>query len=383
MVPSSNAIGSNRSKVKFDRRSIRRSPLRRLAIARSDRACTSRARTSDDDANADATSPASVSRRRAPRRSSALDRRHLHPASPHGTMRRNASRSTLTLSAKPWIATRWWTLTPNEQIFAVGRRRALYPQAGRLAPPERRDPQRGQDLDQAVGHGAHVRHDAAVESDDRISDQLPGSVIGDVAAARRPVKGDTAALELPARRPARARPPRDRPRVITGSCSRSNSVSAPAPARTSRRSCSCSAAVGANGTRPSQAHRAGAPRGRGRRARRPAPAGLPLGELGEEVGVDEIDADHGVDHARRRAGCRSRPSPGRRRSRPAAPPASTRRSRPRPDAPPASARPRPGCAPGCRRAARRWRAAPPSCRPDATRPAHFDGRDPRPRSAST
>ena len=59
------------------------------------------------------------------------------------------------------------------------------PHARVLGEPSRRDPERGQGVDDELLDVAHVlgRTEAVAELDDRVADQLTGPVVGDVAAA--------------------------------------------------------------------------------------------------------------------------------------------------------------------------------------------------------
>ena len=93
-------------------------------------------------------------------------------ASPHGTMRLKQSRSVLTFRAKPWLVTQRAML-------------ASHPGAGQTRQAVRRNPIVGGGQDEDLLEIAHVAvHVTAVglEIEDRISHDLAGTVVGDVAA---------------------------------------------------------------------------------------------------------------------------------------------------------------------------------------------------------
>ncbi len=74
-----------------------------------------------------------------------------------------------------------------------------HPHPGCLPAPSRLDAKLGQHRDHRPRHGADVRDHPLPQADDRVSDQLAGPVIGDVAAARGAVTRDATSREVGAR----------------------------------------------------------------------------------------------------------------------------------------------------------------------------------------
>ena len=93
----------------------------------------------------------------------------------------------MTLSAKPCIVRPFVRRTPIAQTLRrVGRDARVEPHAGEpLEPAGVRHAQLGERVDHEPLDVAHVtrRAEAVVEVEDRVADELPGPVIGDVAAA--------------------------------------------------------------------------------------------------------------------------------------------------------------------------------------------------------
>ena len=116
---------------------------------------------------------------------------------PHGTMRRKKSRSVFTLNANPWLVTQREMRTPMAPIFSRPAR-CLHPRARQSADAAGRHAEIRADANHQLLEIAHVRVHVApirLEVDDRIADELPGAVIGHVAAATRLVHLDAPGRE--------------------------------------------------------------------------------------------------------------------------------------------------------------------------------------------
>ena len=123
------------------------------------------------------------------RRPAARDRDVTPPVSmPHGTMRLKKSRSVVTLNANPWLVIQREMRTPIAPILSAPTHAPESPAMRALSRPKSRG---GADHD--LFEIAHVFvHVASIgpEIQDGIADDLPGAVIGDVAAAARLVHLD-------------------------------------------------------------------------------------------------------------------------------------------------------------------------------------------------
>ena len=121
---------------------------------------------------------------------------------PQGTINRKNSRSVLTLKAKPWLVTQREMRTPMAPIFSAApelpgpcrpirwirrpRRPTRDPGAREAGNAPGGDAVAGAHADHHLFEVAHVAVDVApvgIEVDDRIPDDLPGPVVGHVAAA--------------------------------------------------------------------------------------------------------------------------------------------------------------------------------------------------------
>ena len=119
-------------------------------------------------------------------------------AMPHGTIKLKLSRLVFTLSAKPWLVIQRAIRTPIAATFSLPTQTPVKP-----ATRPRVDPVFGDRANKNCFEIAHVTvHVAAVgiQVDDRVADDLPWTMIGDVASAPRLVHVDAACREHVRRR---------------------------------------------------------------------------------------------------------------------------------------------------------------------------------------
>ena len=155
-------------------------------------------------------------------------------SSPQGLMAAKRARSVATLSAKPCSVTQRSTATP---IDASLRSRRV-PDAGPSRLARRLDAEARQRADERLLEVAQIDVQVALvvaQQEDRVADELPGAVVGDVAAALDLEERRVAEVEQVARAWAL------RPGVITCGCSTSSSVSGISSRWRSATSSSCSA----------------------------------------------------------------------------------------------------------------------------------------------